>query len=48
MAEVIAKSEMKIWENRNCGHIIKGTHTLEVCRACVHPQAYFEINVEND
>ena len=47
MAEVFAKSEIKVWECRNCGHIVVGTNAPEVCPVCAHPQAYFEINAEN-
>lgn len=42
-----AKSEVKVWECRNCGHIAVGTAAPEICSACAHPQAYFEINCEN-
>ena len=47
MAEVFAKSEVKVWECRNCGHIVVGTAAPEVCPVCSHPQSYFEINCEN-
>jgi len=47
MQEVFAKSEVKIWECRNCGHIIVGTKAPEVCPVCAHPKAYFEICAEN-
>ena len=47
MAEVFAKSEVKVWECRNCGHIVVGTNAPEVCPTCNHPQAYFEIHAEN-
>ncbi len=46
-AEVFAKSEVKVWECRNCGHIVVGTVAPEVCPACNHPQSYFELNCEN-
>ncbi len=46
-AEVFAKSEVKVWECRNCGHIVVGTAAPEVCPACNHPQSYFEIHAEN-
>lgn len=45
--EVFEKSEVKVWECRNCGHIVVGTKAPEVCPACAHPQAYFEIHQEN-
>ncbi len=46
-AEVFAKSDVKIWECRNCGHIIVGTQAPEVCPTCGHPQSYFEILADN-
>ena len=46
-AAVFAKSEVKIWECRNCGHIVVGTAAPEVCPVCNHPQSYFELCVEN-
>ncbi|MCR5783824.1 MAG: 4Fe-4S binding protein [Clostridia bacterium] len=45
--EVFVKSEVKVWECRNCGHIVVGTKAPEICPVCAHPQAYFEINAEN-
>lgn len=45
--EVFAKSEVKIWECRNCGHIVVGEKAPEVCQVCHHPQAFFEIAAEN-
>lgn len=47
MAEVFAKSEVKVWECRNCGHIMVGTKAPEVCPVCNHPQSFFELNCEN-
>ena len=47
MQEVFKKSEVKVWECRNCGHIIVGTEAPEVCPTCNHPQAYFELHAEN-
>ena len=44
---VFAKSEVKIWECRNCGHIVVGTAAPEVCPVCNHPQSYFELHAEN-
>ncbi|MBR5341259.1 MAG: rubrerythrin family protein [Erysipelotrichaceae bacterium] len=44
---VFEKSEVKIWECRNCGHIVVGTKAPEVCPTCNHPQSYFEVNCEN-
>ena len=44
---VFEKSEVKVWECRNCGHIVVGTKAPLVCPVCAHPQAYFEIRKEN-
>ena len=41
------KSEVKVWECRNCGHIVIGKQAPEVCPVCTHPKAYFEIKAEN-
>lgn len=46
-AQVFEKSEVKVWECRNCGHIVVGTKAPEVCPVCNHPQSYFEIHQEN-
>ena len=42
-----AKSEVKVWECRNCGHIVIGEKAPEICPTCNHPQSYFEIHAEN-
>ena len=47
MAEVFAKSEVKVWECRNCGHLVIGKKAPEVCPVCAHPQSYFEVRKEN-
>ena len=47
MQEVFKKSEVKVWECRNRGHIVVGTEAPEICPACAHPQAYFEVHAEN-
>ena len=47
LAEVFAKSEVQIWECRNCGHMVVGTNAPELCPTCAHPQSYFEIRKEN-
>lgn len=46
-ASVFAKSEVKVWECRNCGHIVVGTGAPEICPVCAHPQSYFEISEAN-
>ena len=46
-AEVFAKSEVRVWECRNCGHIVVVLAAPEVCPTCNHPQSYFELHAEN-
>ena len=46
-AQVFEKSEVKVWECRNCGHIVVGTKAPEICPVCAHPKAFFEINAKN-
>ena len=46
-AQVFEKSEVKVWECRNCGHIVIGVKAPEVCPTCSHPQSYFELHAEN-
>ena len=46
-AKVFEKSEVKVWECRNCGHIVVGTKAPDVCPVCNHPQSYFEVAAEN-
>ena len=45
--EVFKKSSVKIWECRNCGHLVVGEAAPEICPTCAHPKAYFEIHAEN-
>ncbi len=47
MQEVFKRSEVKVWECRNCGHIVVGTAAPDICPVCAHPQSFFEINAEN-
>ncbi len=47
MQQVFEKSEVRIWECRNCGHIVVGIAAPDVCPVCNHPQSYFEIAAEN-
>ena len=46
-AQVFEKSEVKVWECRNCGHLVVGTKAPQLCPTCAHPQSYFEIHEEN-
>jgi len=44
---VFAKSEITMWECRNCGHLMMGKEAPELCPVCAHPKAYFEVRAEN-
>jgi len=46
-SEVFEKSEIKKWKCRNCGYIHTGKSALDTCPSCDHPQAHFEVWVEN-
>lgn len=46
-AQVFEKSEVKVWECRNCGHIVVGMKAPDVCPVCSHPKSYFEIQAKN-
>ena len=46
-AKVFEKSEVKVWECRNCGHIVVGTKAPQICPVCAHPQSFFEVHKEN-
>ena len=47
MNKVFEKSEITIWECRNCGHLVMGKKAPEICPTCGHSQSYFEIRKEN-
>ena len=44
---VFEKSSVKVWECRNCGHVVVGTSAPTLCPVCAHPQSYFELREEN-
>ena len=46
-AQVFEKSEVKMWECRNCGHIVVGTAAPEVCPTCLYSRSFFEIHSDN-
>ena len=46
-AQVFEKSEVKVWECRNCGHLVMGLKAPGVCPVCAHPQSFFEVRKEN-
>ena len=44
---VFSRDGDRLWKCRNCGHIVIGKKSPEVCPVCAHPKAYFEIKSEN-
>ena len=46
-AQVFEKGSVKVWECRNCGHLVVGTKAPEICPVCNHPKSYFEVREEN-
>ena len=47
MQKVFEKSEIVMWECRNCGHLVMGTKAPAACPVCAHPQSFFEVRKEN-
>ena len=45
--KVFKKDEVVKWKCRNCGYIHEGKEAPEICPACAHPRAYFELLAEN-
>jgi rubrerythrin len=45
--KVFEKEEKVIWKCRKCGYLHESTKAPKNCPICKHPQAYFEIEVEN-
>jgi len=44
---VFKKREKVVWRCRNCGYLHEGEQALDMCPACAHPQAHFELLAEN-
>ena len=44
---VFSRDDDRIWQCRNCGHIVIGKKAPEVCPVCAHPKSFFEIKKEN-
>jgi rubrerythrin len=44
---VFKKDESTLWICRNCGYIHEGKSAPEICPACLHPQAHFQMFAEN-
>jgi rubrerythrin len=45
--EVFLKKSSVKWHCRNCGYVHEGTEAPELCPACNHPRAYYEVMAEN-
>ena len=44
---VFERTADKKWRCRNCGYVYEGKEAPEICPACLHPRAYYEIASEN-
>ena len=44
---VFKRDKPVVWRCRNCGYLHVGEEALELCPACIHPKAHFEILGEN-
>jgi len=44
---VFKKGDKVFWKCRNCGYIHEGSAAPKACPACLYPQGYFEVFVEN-
>lgn len=45
--KVFKKDGVVFWKCRNCGYVYEGAEAPLECPACKHPQAYYEVWVEN-
>lgn len=45
--EVFRKSSPVKWHCRNCGYVHEGAEAPDVCPACRHPKAHYEVLAEN-
>ncbi len=44
---VFKKEKSVVWRCRNCGYTHEGEEAMDLCPACVHPRAHFELLGEN-
>jgi len=44
---VFKRKEKAVWRCRNCGYLHEGNEAPDLCPACAHPKAHFELLVEN-
>ncbi len=47
MQQVFEKSEIVMWQCRECGNLVIGPRAPEICPVCSHPQAYFQLQETN-
>jgi len=45
--EVFKRSTPQRWKCRNCGYVHEGTEAPDLCPACQHPQAFYELYADN-
>ncbi|MDA3895584.1 MAG: rubrerythrin family protein [Desulfobacteraceae bacterium] len=45
--KVFKKESSVVWRCRNCGYLHEGDEAPQMCPACAHPQAYYEVLGEN-
>ena len=45
--KVFKKDGVVFWKCRNCGYVYEGAEAPDVCPACSHPQAFFEVWCED-
>jgi rubrerythrin len=45
--KVFKRDGVVYWKCRNCGYVHEGAEAPSICPACAHPQAFYEIWVEN-
>ncbi|MFO7643581.1 MAG: rubrerythrin family protein [Desulfosarcina sp.] len=44
---VFQRDQAVVWRCRNCGYLFEGQAAPEMCPACAHPKAHFELLGEN-
>jgi len=44
---VFKRKEKTVWRCRNCGYLHEGSEAPDLCPACAHPKAHFELLGEN-
>ena len=47
LGRVFKRAGKVVWRCRNCGYLHEAEEAPQVCPACLHPQAYFELLAEN-